>query len=159
MNTFRYRTGNPWVGIVILILLLIFSFWLFNKIWYLLGLVAPVLLIVTLFVDYKVITGFVRSLWDQLRRDPITGLLKVGLTVIFHPFVMAYLFFKAVTGRSVRKARQQYEDRRRGILTDYEEIESRQMEEPMDFPESKMRHQPRPKEDKKPPNPYESLFK
>lgn len=158
MNTYRYKSGNTWVGIVVLGLFLVVSFWLFSKVWSLLGFIAPVLLIVTLIINYKVVTGFLKGLWDGVRRDPVTGILKIGLTAFFHPFVMAYLFFKAVTGRSIDKARQRYTDSRQGILTEYEEIETQPADD-FDFQVPEVLEEPPAKGQTKPQNPYENLFK
>ena len=139
-------------------LFLVVSFWLFSKVWSLLGFIAPVLLIVTLIINYKVVTGFLKGLWDGVRRDPVTGILKIGLTAFFHPFVMAYLFFKAVTGRSIDKARQRYTDSRQGILTEYEEIETQPADD-FDFQVPEVLEEPPAKGQTKPQNPYENLFK
>lgn len=158
MNTYRYKSGNAWVGILVLALFLFASFWLVKGVWYLLSFVAPVLLVVTLIINHKVVTNFLKGLWDGIRRDPVAGLLKVALTAIFHPFVMGYLFVKAVAGRSIDKARQRYTDTQQGTLTDYEELETQPGNDNFDIQVPKVIDTPSPKAQPKPQNPYENLF-
>jgi hypothetical protein len=88
---------------------------------WLLSWVAPVFLIVTLILDYTVITEFIKFVWKLLKENTSMGVLVTALVVLGYPFVSGYLFFKALAKRSVKKVIQQVESER-NTYTEYEEV-------------------------------------
>jgi hypothetical protein len=127
-----YQTGggnNPFGSILSFVFMVLFFvglFYLANFIFKILWWVAPALLIVTLILDYKVITGYLKWLGSSFKRNWVFGILLGILTVLGFPLVTAFLFFKALFRKKVKKAQDEYEARTRGTLIDYEEVDSEQ---------------------------------
>jgi len=109
----EFRVGNnggPFGFLLPLLMLsaVIFIFYLFFKgLYYVLNYVTPVLLVLTLLIDWKVIWHFLIYLWQSLRQQPFFGVVLVALTVVAYPFVSGYLFFKAVLNLIIRRKLKQ----------------------------------------------------
>ncbi|MBP6566265.1 MAG: hypothetical protein KA270_03800, partial [Saprospiraceae bacterium] len=82
----------------LLILAVFFTalFFLAKGVFWLLSWVAPILLIITLIIDYTVVTDFFKFVWKLLKENTIMGILAVLLVVFGYPIVAGYLFFKAL---------------------------------------------------------------
>jgi hypothetical protein len=113
---------NGIIGMVFLIGFFVLLFFLAKGIFNLLSLVAPVLIAGALLIHYRTVTGFLRFLWDLLRRRPLTGILAVLLTVLGFPIVSGFLFGKAILDRRIRSFQSDLNRRVEGELVDYEEI-------------------------------------
>jgi len=128
MSVYReYKVGssNSPFGFLgpLLILAVFFTalFFLAKGVFWLLSWVAPVLLIITLIIDYTVVTDFFKFVWKLLREKTIIGILAVLLVVFGYPIVSGYLFFKALGKRTIKKAYERVE-KDKNIFTDYEEV-------------------------------------
>ena len=128
MSVYReYKVGssNSPFGFLgpLLILAFFFTalFFLAKGVFWLLSWVAPVLLIITLIIDYTVVTDFFKFVWKLLREKTIMGILAVLLVVFGYPIVSGYLFFKALGKRTIKKAYERVE-KDKNIFTDYEEV-------------------------------------
>jgi len=128
MSVYReYKVGssNSPFGFLgpLLILAVFFTalFFLAKGVFWLLSWVAPVLLIITLIIDYTVVTDFFKFVWKLLREKTIMGILAVLLVVFGYPIVSGYLFFKALGKRTIKKAYERVE-KDKNIFTDYEEV-------------------------------------
>jgi hypothetical protein len=125
-----YQTGgggNPFGSIFSLIFMVLFFvglFYLANFIFKILWWVAPALLIITLIIDYKVVTNYLKWVGSSFRRNWVFGILLGLLTVLGFPLVSAFLFGKALFKRKIKKAREDYEAQTKGTLIDYEEVDS-----------------------------------
>lgn len=140
--------GNPLnsiAGIIILIVAILGFFFLAKIVLKLLWMIAPVLLIAAVIMDYKVVLGFVTWVIDLFKRNVLMGAGAVLLTVLGFPFVAAFLCGKALLKRNVKRAAKDFEKRRDGEFIDYEEVDN----EPLKLPEIE-------KEEKK--DDYEQLF-
>jgi len=137
-------------GIILLILGFVVLFFVAKGIFTILSWVAPVLLILTLIIDYTVITGFGKFIINLFKNNILTGILAVLLTVIGFPIVAGFLFFKSILKRKIGKIIDDQAPKE--IYADYEVVE----EEEEDFLEL-------PKIDKKiedvDDNEYDDLFK
>ena len=105
-------------------------------------------------MDHKVVTDYLKFLFETLKKNPIMGLVFTLMTILGAPFVAGYLFAKAWMKRSLKK----YVGEQPGIeqYSKYEEVEEIELEEE-DFlilPEIEKA----PKEVKKDTNEYEDLF-
>lgn len=124
----EFKTGgsnnNP-LGFLgpLLILALFFAaiFFIAKGLFWLLARVGPVLLLITLIIDYKVVVNYLKYLWRMLKERTIVGLLLVLITVVGFPFICAYLFFKALGKRSLKRM-QNEEERMDTQFTDYEDV-------------------------------------
>lgn len=146
---------NPFSSIFsILIMVLIFVglFFLAKGIFNLLALLAPILLIATAVIDYKVILNYGKWLLDLLRKDLLVGVGGILLTVFGFPVIAGFLFVKALLYRKLRKMNQGYQEQTSGEYLEYEEIKD---ESPtsLELP----RIEKKEKQEKK-SNDYEQLF-
>ncbi len=124
---FRYQTGRPSLtsflgGLIVLAVILVVMFYLFRWFYWLAALAMPVLIIATLLINYRVVTGFGVTLWKMLRHNPVVGIAAVLFSVLLLPLVVVYLFVKALLIRKVNIARKQAEIRTHGEWIDYEEV-------------------------------------
>ncbi|MBK8350117.1 MAG: hypothetical protein IPL08_21820 [Saprospiraceae bacterium] len=161
MTQFReYRVGggsSPF-GFLgpLLILALFFTalFFLAKGVFWLLSWVAPILLIITLILDYTVVTDFFKFVGKLLRENTIMGILAVLLVIFGYPIVSGFLFFKAIGKRSIKKVVDQVE-REKNTYTEYEEV----VEEEENFLElPPLNKKPEPTRQTK-SNEYDDMFK
>ncbi len=114
------------VGILVLLFFMVTSF---VKLLYL---VAPVLLIATLLINYRIVADYVLGVVDTFKTDVLFGVAKVAFSVLCYPFVIGWLFAKAMFFRSVTKLQKDMSQRMGALnqmgnntqYTDYEEISS-----------------------------------
>lgn len=108
---FRVGNGGGPFGFLLPLLMLtavIFIFYLiFKGLYVVLNYVTPVLLVLTLLIDWKVIWQFLLYLWQSLRQQLFFGIVLVALTIVAYPFVSGYLFFKAVLNLVIRRKLKQ----------------------------------------------------
>lgn len=94
----RRQSGNPFFGIVILMVLLI-MLWLavsaVKGIFTLLSWFALPLFIFAMIMNYTVVVDYFKWLWKMLREDTIKGIIYTGLSALAYPLVSAYLALKA----------------------------------------------------------------
>lgn len=158
---FRVGGGNNPFGFLgpVLILALIFigMYFIAKGIFTVLAWAAPVLLIITLFLDYTVFTDFFKFMLRLLKDNTILGILLIIAAFFGFPFLTGYLFFKAMLRRTLKtaanKSRQQQQS-----YTEYEEVtEEKEDEGFLELPPlQKEMRRPAPRRDA---NDYEDLFK
>jgi len=122
----NFEQKNSWKIIIGAVIGLIILFWLAKGVFYILNIVAPFLLIITLVMNYKVVLGYGSWLLDLLKKDIIVGLLASVGTVIFFPVVSAYLFVKMLLLRKVTKMSNEYNQSStytKDEYTSYEEVD------------------------------------
>lgn len=99
--------------------------------------ISPILLIATLIIDIQVIKDYFAMLGRWLRTNTPAGVVALVLSVVLYPFPITYLFLKAIMKRKVKK----YADEQRriveGDLVDFEELESKPMEQKRSYPSDK----------------------
>jgi len=115
--------GNSWGAIAILVVAFIGVFFVARGIFWLLNLVAPILLIAALIIDYKVLINYVKWLVDLTKRNVLIGLVAIVLSIIGYPIVFAFLLGRALMNRKVKEIEKQERAHREGELVDYEELE------------------------------------
>jgi predicted membrane protein len=125
--------------------------------------VAPVLLVVTLIINYRVVRDYAASIVTSLQTDILMGMVKVLFTVLCYPLVIGWLFAKALIYRKVSTLQQDLQkkmnqqDQTQDV--DYEEISSEELGESGEKPPQKplIIQLPKPKEKDK-SNPYDDIF-
>lgn len=129
------KPNNPFGSIISLLIiigvlvLLIFMVTGFIKLLYL---VAPVLLIATLLINYRIVADYVMGVFETFQTDVLYGIVKVLFSVFCYPFVIGGLFAKAMFYRKVTKIQKDIEQQmgtfteshEQTQFTDYEEISS-----------------------------------
>lgn len=122
--------GN-WVGIIMMVVILVGLFFVLRGIFNLLYFIAPVLLIATLIIDYKVVLNYIKQLGGLFTRNPLYGIGASALTFFFYPIVFVILLFRAFTGKQKQRFFGNAEGQREDEFVDYEEID----DEPLDLDE------------------------
>ncbi len=117
MNQFHFKSynkGNSWLGIIIIVAIIVFIFFIIQNLYKLFALLAPVFLILTAILDYRVIAKFGIVIYELLRYRTVLGILAVIFSIIGLPFVSAAMFFNAFmnfkTKRRNKKRYIDYED-------------------------------------------------
>lgn len=89
----------------VLVLMYIFIGGLFK----LLYLAAPVLLVATLVINYRIVADYAIDVFETFRTDVLWGVVKVAFTVLCYPFVIGWLFAKSLIYRKVDKMKQNFD--------------------------------------------------
>ena len=149
------------------------SFFLLKYIFKALWIVAPLLLIAALIINWKVVAGAGRAFLRILRTNPISGILYGILGVIGFPLLVFGLLLAAIAGKKFEKIQNdfmgQFGDFAQGggnpnmrqepakeDFAEYEEIDSTPLEDFKNAPKAEKI----PKKDAKDSeNPYDDMFK
>ena len=165
-NTSSGKNPNPFsslmsllmfFGVVALVIMIMYGF---VKILYL---VAPILLVITLVINYRIVSDYLVNIFETFKTDLFMGVVKVAFNALFYPFVIGYLFIKALFYRKMGNIRKQFENQinqKQGEqYAEYEEISTEIGSEKTDTkPEEPIiLDLPKPKEKNK-SNPYDNLF-
>ncbi len=128
--------SNPIIGVIGLVLFLIVAYFLIKSIAWVLGLIAPVLLILTFFIDRKVIIDYGKWILNLFQTKWYYGLGAGAMTFFGFPFVSAFLFGKAMFKKKVASMGLGGEEAKTSdeSYTDYEELESEVSFEEVDLP-------------------------
>jgi hypothetical protein len=125
---------NGIIGFLFMVGVLILLFFLAKGIFNLLQLVAPVLIILTLLINYRTVVNFLKYMLNLLRRNPLVGIVGVVLCVIGFPILSGVLFFKSIFDRKVRKLEKEYHKQKEGEFVEYEEVIRDNDEETIELP-------------------------
>lgn len=165
MNDFRKQLnmkGNPFnsvTSIVMMVLFLVAIFYIARFIFRLLWLVAPILLIAALIVDYKTVLGYIKWIGNLLKKNTATGVVALILSALGFPLVSGFLLMKGLFKKKVKEATQAREVAIKGEFVEYEEIVD---DESLELPPLEIK-QPKQKQQQKqtPPkgnNEYDHFF-
>jgi hypothetical protein len=143
---------NGIMGFISMIAFLLIVILLIRGLWKLLYIAAPVLILLSLLINYRTLLNYFRFLFGLLHRNPLSGILAILLSVIGFPFLSGILFGKSILDRKIRKLQQAHEAGEHGELVDYEEVIRPEREEELPLPPLE-KQKPEPKE-----NPYKDLF-
>lgn len=117
--------GNTWGMIALLVVGLIAVFIIARGIFWLLSLVAPILLIAAAIIDHRVIVNYAKWLVDLTKRNILVGLGAILLSIVGYPVVFALLLGRALMNRKLKDMEAQERVHRDGELIDYEELETK----------------------------------
>lgn len=148
---FAVRT-NGIFGFIFMVLILVALFFIAKGIFKLLALIAPVLIIGALIINYRTIINYFKFILSLLKRSVLTGIIAILLSIVGFPILAGVLFGKAIIDRKVRKLQQAHREREEGEFVQYEEIIRDKRDEDMDLPPIE-----KPEPQKK-DNRYEDLF-
>lgn len=135
MAQISFRSGNSIIGLITSVLFILLAFYALKWLLWVLTYIAPVLLIVTLIIDAKVVTDYLKMLWNLLKTTPFFGVLCCGLSIFASPVIIFYLFGKMLFIRQVKKFKENLDARYNTTnnfeptdnqgFTPYEEIETK----------------------------------
>ena len=140
------------IGLVVLFVLFKVASFAFNILYYL----SPILIIITLFIDYKVVVNYGKWIMNVIGKNPILGVVLALLTIVGYPIVGLFLFGKAMLKKKVKEMTQQFEERTQGELVEYEEVESEPQKGRIELPPPPKRE--KIKQRRNNDNEYEDLF-
>ena len=144
--------GNPInsiLGIVIFVFMMIGLWFIARFFFKLLYWLSPAMLIATLIIDYKVVTGYGQWLVKLTKSNAIMGIGAIVLTVLAFPLVSAFLLSKALFKKKIKSVEKQAQQAREGEFIEYEELDSA----PLELPKLQ-----KEKKTKDPSSDYEQLF-
>lgn len=124
-TTQNNRGNNPIAGIIGLAVMILIVYLLFKvvsgviSIMYFLG---PILLIIALILNYKVVVKYVQWLAQMIKKDTVRGLAYTGLSIVGYPFVSAWLFLKAFLQFRLKRNVGKQEKAKEKEFVEYEEI-------------------------------------
>lgn len=155
MSTQQNRPFVSLTGAITMILGMVVLFYLAKGIFTILAWVAPVLLILTLVINHKVVLNYGKWIFNQFKaKNWPVALGATALTVFAFPFVSLFLFGKAIIMKKITEAfpgaaEAAQQSQKEDDFVEYEEI----VEDPLELPEISKEAQE--KIDK---NDYENLF-
>lgn len=139
------------IGIVVLFVLFTVAKFVFNILYWL----SPVLLIITLFIDHKVVINYGKWILELMGKNVLLGVGLTLLTIVAFPVVSLFLFGKAMLKKKVKEMTQQFEQKTQGEYTEYEEVKTEEAEW-VELPPPPVREKPKQMRGGK--NEYEDLF-
>ena len=135
----RGGSSNLIVGVVMLVVAAMVLYFLFKGLIWVLGFIAPVLLIVTLFINKDVVLDYVKGMVGRLKNDTLMGVAQVGVTFFLFPFVVAYLFAKAMLLRKVGSFQGKKEEEKFSEYEDLTEDDVLDLKDLEDIPQKETR--------------------
>jgi len=121
----QQKSSNPLgnLGYIAMgILALVALFYAAKLAFSLIYLIAPILFIITLVMDYKVVTGYGKWIINLFKANPLYGIGASVLTFFAYPVVAIALFLKAILNKKVKEVKQQFDKKKNGEYVEYEEL-------------------------------------
>jgi hypothetical protein len=116
-----------WQSILIMAGVMILIFIVARAFLKILYFVAPILIIATAIINYKVILNYFKNIGGLFKRNPMMGIGAGLLSALFYPVVISFLFVQALLYRKADKVQKEIE-REKGTFVEYEEIETHEIE-------------------------------
>lgn len=167
------RSGGGIISIIMMIAVLVGIYYLVQGLWWILGIIGPILFIVAFFLNRSVVTGWFKSIFSNFKTSPMMSVGKALLTFFAFPLVGGWLFTKAV----VKNKAEEITKRAQPQYAEYEEVtveaeaevveeddfldisEIEQQLEDLTVKEKKTpTNTPKAKQAKPDPNKYDNLF-
>jgi hypothetical protein len=123
------------LGFVFIGLFIMAAFYIAQGIFTILMWLAPVLLVATLILDYKVVLNYGKWVLAKFSRSPLSGVTWSLITVFGFPVVIAFLLFKAITQRKLAEQHAQWEERN-GEYIEYVEVQDSREKDFIRIPDS-----------------------
>lgn len=125
-----YRSFNtagkfPFLGLLIMGLFLFLVFLFLRALFIVLYYLTPVLFILILIFDAKVIINHIKYLGRKIKDNLVSGLIQTGLSVLFLPILLVYLLFQVLINRQFKKNQMNAGDNQTSDWADFEELDSR----------------------------------
>ncbi len=115
------RSGGGIISIVMMIAVIIGLYYLMQGLWWILGVIGPILFIVAFFLNRSVVTGWFKSIFSNFKTNPLMSVGKALLTFFAFPLVGGYLFSKAVVKNKVAEVSGQMKQKQ-PEYAEYEEV-------------------------------------
>ena len=135
-----------------MVLIFVGLFFVAKGIFTILAWLAPILLVATALIDYKIILNYGKWLLSLLQKNLLLGVGGILLTVFGFPIIAGFLFVKALLYRKVKKMNQDYKEEVSGEFLEYEEVQD-DVSSPLELPTFEKEERREKKS-----NDYEQLF-
>lgn len=114
---------NPLVGVIFLVGFLVMMYYILKGFFYVVYFGAPLIVLGVLLVDYRLFVNHFKKLFQNIKQEPITGVLWLIINILALPIVALWLLMIGIFQRKVRKAERQMERRRMSEYVDYEIVD------------------------------------
>ena len=118
-------------GVVIFGIVFYGAYWFLKFLWW----ASPVILVLALLIDWRSVAATGRYMLGLLKTDPLSGIIRIALSVFFFPLLSFYLLLKAIAVRQGSKIMKQFgqqfgqppqtQQNKEDDFVDFEELESR----------------------------------
>lgn len=111
--TYQRQSGSPMGGIgsiIIMVLFFVALYWIATGIFKILLWVAPILFLITLVIDYKVVLNYGKWLINLTKRNPVMGAIAILASLGLYPVLAFFLFGKALVKKKVKEVTERYEE-------------------------------------------------
>ncbi len=126
--------NKAWIGFVVMGLVVFLVFWLLSSLYKIFWYASPVFIIATLIIDRQVVLRYLRMVGRVFRRNALTGILLIVLSIFVFPFLSAGMLVNAILNRKLKAKAKEYGYRPANEgFTDYEEMDI--TEKPQSSPE------------------------
>lgn len=141
-----------------MVLFVVIAYFFFKALLWVLGIATPIMVIATLFINYKVYPEYLQMVASLFKRSPFMGIATGALTFFAFPLVAAFLLAKALFYKKINKVHQDIRKKEEKEYVEYEEVEEdiEYQDEPLELKEiEKMKEQ----RGNTAGNEYDDLFK
>jgi len=163
MNMFSENNAgsrvNPLIALLGVVLFFIALFYLAKTAFFILSWIAPVLFILTLFINHKVVLDYGKTLIKWTKQSPVIGIVAIVLSFMAFPFVSAFLFGKAMLLRKVNAIKKDIKQKEEGVYTEYEDLTEDEMDDPLDLRDIEVITETKGDKVDQDTNDYDDLFK
>lgn len=126
MPIFKFQQStnklNPLISVVVLLAIMIGFFFAAQYIYKLLLYISPVVILITLILDYRVFASFGKLLMAFTKQNLIAGICFIALSVFLFPLIALFLLGKALLKRRISKFEQSIKEQE-NTFTPFEEVE------------------------------------
>ena len=118
---FGVRKVNPIIAVLVIAGFFFLALWIARGMIRILTLLAPVMIIAAAIINYRVILGYGKWLFNTLKENPIFGILAIIFSIVGFPLVSAYLLFKAISTKKEKSEVKRL--KAKGEYINYEELD------------------------------------
>lgn len=145
-------------GMIMAALFFVALFYLAKGFFSILYWVAPILLIITLFLDHKTVLNFVKYVFNSYKSNLPVALVLTALTFFFPPVVIGFLFGKVLLKRKINKVIGDHKEKKEQYA-EYEVVEEEEEEDFLELPQLEVvKEKASTQKTEKPKNSYDDLF-
>lgn len=143
---------NGIIGFAFMVLIFVGLFFIAKGVFTVLAWIAPVLIILSLLINYRTVLNYLKFMLGLLQRNPLSGIIGILLSFFGFPILAGVLFGKSILDRKVKKLKEAYQAEKEGEFVEFEEVIKPERETKLDLPP--LEKQAPLKKD----NQYEDLF-
>ena len=121
-KSYEINSQNTILAIIAMLVGMVVLFWVAKSIFTLLAFIAPVLLVITLFINHRIVLNYGKWVLNLLKTNTLMGVVATLLTIIGFPVVSFLLFGRALLQRKVNKMAGGMFEGDKEEYADYQEV-------------------------------------